>query len=65
MYDGLIHKGRAIAAVTKYDANGVPSTYFNGIGGNIVINGGVMEMHGGTVRDGYACGSGNIHMILP
>ena len=63
MYDGLIHKGRAIAAVTKYDANGQPSTYFNGIGGNIVINGGIMEMHGGTVRDGYACGTGNIHMM--
>jgi len=63
MNDGIIHGGYAKAAITKYDASGKPTAYSCGSGGNIFANtGAVIELNGGTIRDGRAAIYGNIYL---
>ncbi len=59
MYDGIIEGGKATGVVTQYAADGTPSAYSRGIGGNIYVgSGGEVEMYGGTIKNGTATHSG-------
>ena len=64
MYDGEIRDGYAETVITAYNKDGSPKSYSRGYGGNIYIgNGGVMEMHGGVIKNGRAGNvGGNIYM---
>jgi len=64
MYDGVIRDGYAQTKVTAYNTDGSPKTYQRGVGGNIYIGStGVMEMHGGVIKNGRAGNVGaNIYM---
>ena len=60
MNDGVIEGGKATGAVTKRDANGQPSTYSRGFGGNIYVGtGGEFEMNGGVIKNGTATYAGS------
>jgi len=64
MYDGVIRDGYAETKITAYNSDGSPKTYQRGVGGNIYIaSAGVMEMHGGVIKNGRAGNvGGNIYM---
>ena len=55
MNGGTIQGGYATAMVKETNADGSPKSYAGGYGGNIFLaGGGVMEMNGGTIKNGKA-----------
>ena len=61
IHDGLIEGGHAEAMIS-YDAKGQP-VYNRGIGGNIYVTNGTLEINGGTIKNGVADGvGGNIYL---
>ena len=64
MNGGTIRDGKAEGVVTAYGADGMPSSFQRGLGGNVYVdNGCEFVMNGGTIKNGSAyVKGGNVYL---